>query len=45
MNYQFRKASYTEVAPIWKIIQHAIERRRKDGSNQWQNGYPKPSSY
>lgn len=44
MTYQFRKAYDTEVAPIWEIIQQAIERRRKDGSNQWQNGYPNPQT-
>ena len=25
---------------IWEILQAAIEQRRKDGSDQWQNGYP-----
>lgn len=35
-----RQASLSELAQIWKIIQHAIELRRLDGSDQWQNGYP-----
>src|SRR5690349_12038267 len=36
----FRKAVYLECEPIWQILQQAIERRRLDGSDQWQNGYP-----
>jgi len=28
------------VPAIWEILQQAIEQRRKDGSEQWQNGYP-----
>lgn len=36
----FRKANTTDIPVIWEIIQQSIERRRKDGSNQWQNGYP-----
>lgn len=40
--YQFRKATYEELDAIWEILQHAIERRRLDGSNQWQDGYPNP---
>ncbi len=31
-------------APIWEILQDAILRRKKDGSNQWQDGYPNPES-
>lgn len=42
MNYQFRKATLTEIAPIWEILQQAIQRRKEDGSNQWQDGYPNP---
>jgi len=36
----FRKAETLDINPIWEIIQQSIERRRKDGSQQWQNGYP-----
>lgn len=36
----FRKASTADIDIIWEIIQQSIERRRKDGSDQWQNGYP-----
>ncbi|WP_136666909.1 GNAT family N-acetyltransferase [Flavobacterium sp. H122] len=40
MTYKFRKAFDFEAPLIWEIIQQAIARRKKDGSNQWQNGYP-----
>ena len=40
MNYHFRKASVSEVPQIWEIIQQAIVRRKNDGSEQWQDGYP-----
>lgn len=40
----FRKANPDELAIIWKIIQQSIERRRIDGSEQWQNGYPNEST-
>ena len=35
-----RDRNTTDINIIWEIIQQSIERRRKDGSNQWQNGYP-----
>lgn len=35
-----RKANLSELSIIWDIIQQAIEQRRQDGSEQWQNGYP-----
>lgn len=41
-DYIFRKAKLTEVAEIWLILQQAILRRKADGSNQWQDGYPNP---
>lgn len=37
---EFRKAEISDKDTIWEIIQHSIERRRIDGSTQWQNGYP-----
>ena len=40
MNYHFRKAELSEITPIWEILQQAILRRKKDGSKQWQDGYP-----
>lgn len=37
---EFRKATISDKDIIWSIIQQSIERRRIDGSQQWQNGYP-----
>jgi GNAT superfamily N-acetyltransferase len=42
MNYQFRKAEHVENPQIWAILKQAIERRKQDGSTQWQDGYPNP---
>jgi GNAT superfamily N-acetyltransferase len=42
MNYHFRKAEISEIAPIWRILQQAVLRRKEEGSNQWQDGYPNP---
>ncbi|TDE42102.1 GNAT family N-acetyltransferase [Flavobacterium rhamnosiphilum] len=42
MNYHFRKAELSEIGPIWEILQQAIQRRKEDGSKQWQDGYPNP---
>lgn len=42
MTYHFRKATTSEIPQIWIILQQAIARRKKDGSNQWQDGYPNP---
>lgn len=42
MEYHFRKAEMSEKTQIWEILQQAILRRKKDGSNQWQDGYPNP---
>ncbi|MGC4021844.1 MAG: hypothetical protein QM734_07805 [Cyclobacteriaceae bacterium] len=35
-----RKAIFLEQSVIWDILQQAIEQRKLDGSDQWQNGYP-----
>lgn len=40
MNYNFRKARTGEISQIWDILQKAINRRKEDNSNQWQDGYP-----
>lgn len=40
MDYTLRQATAAEVPQVWEIIQQAIERRRLDGSRQWQDGYP-----
>lgn len=42
MNYSFRKATASETPAIWNILQQAIARRKEDGSEQWQDGYPNP---
>lgn len=42
MEYQFRKAEIAEIPQIWDILQSAIRRRKEDGSDQWQDGYPNP---
>lgn len=41
-NIFLRKAALEDADKIWEIIQQSIERRRIDGSQQWQNGYPNP---
>lgn len=35
-----RKAHQEERSVIWNILQQAIQQRKSDGSDQWQNGYP-----
>lgn len=40
MNHLFRKATASEIPEIWAILQQAILRRKADGSEQWQDGYP-----
>lgn len=44
MIMEFRKALVSEVDQIWSILEFAIESRRRDGSKQWQDGYPNRSS-
>lgn len=43
MNYSFRKATVADLPNIWEILNGAIARRKKEGSEQWQDGYPNPS--
>ncbi len=41
MDYpNFQKAQTADAASIWEIIAAAILRRKQDGSEQWQDGYP-----
>lgn len=40
MQYHFKKATPADHSAIWAILQQAILRRKKDGSQQWQDGYP-----
>jgi len=42
MNLEFKKAISSQIPDIWSILQQAIARRKADGSNQWQDGYPNP---
>lgn len=35
-----RIATFSEAPVIWEILQQAIQQRKRDGSEQWQNGYP-----
>jgi GNAT superfamily N-acetyltransferase len=35
-----RKAKQSESAIIWEIIDYAIRKRKEEGSDQWQAGYP-----
>ena len=39
---KFRKAIDADLPQIWEILQQAIQRRKEEGSNQWQDGYPNP---
>lgn len=39
-NFNLHIATEDDLPFIWKIIQKAILRRKKDGSTQWQDGYP-----
>ena len=39
-NYILRRATISDQEVIWKILHQAIKRRKNDGSNQWQDGYP-----
>lgn len=42
IDYHFRKATISEIPSIWNILQLAIQRRKEEGSDQWQDGYPNP---
>ncbi|TXF79506.1 GNAT family N-acetyltransferase [Chryseobacterium sp.] len=44
LKFTLRKANPTDAPKIWEILQQAIEKRRIDGSLQWQNGYPNPET-
>ncbi|MGM5630735.1 GNAT family N-acetyltransferase [Apibacter raozihei] len=43
MKYIFRQAKSEDSAQIWTILEKAIQRRKEEGSEQWQDGYPNPS--
>lgn len=44
MTMQFRKATESDAARIWKIIQQAQAQMGRLNSEQWQNGYPAPAN-
>ncbi len=35
-----RKATISDKETVWEILQQAIAQRKRDGSDQWQHGYP-----
>ncbi|MGO1595209.1 MAG: GNAT family N-acetyltransferase [Sphingobacterium sp.] len=39
-DYTFRLAASSEVSMIWQIFADAIRKRKEEGSDQWQDGYP-----
>ncbi len=39
-NIQLAQAKKEDADFIWSIIQFAIDQRKADGSDQWQDGYP-----
>ncbi len=39
-----KKATLSDAPQIWEILQQAIEQRKQDGSQQWQDGYPNPET-
>lgn len=42
-NYTIRKAVQDDADAIWNILSQAIEKRKSEGSEQWQDGYPNPT--
>ncbi|QJB38080.1 GNAT family N-acetyltransferase [Chitinophaga oryzae] len=43
MTLEFRKATAADADQIWHILEKAIARRKAEGSDQWQDGYPNPA--
>lgn len=39
-SFIIRQANEQDKDIIWGILEHAIQKRKLDGSNQWQDGYP-----
>lgn len=40
IEHVLRKASAEDVTSIWLLLQKGIAKRKEEGSNQWQDGYP-----
>ncbi|ANH82467.1 GCN5 family acetyltransferase [Niabella ginsenosidivorans] len=38
-----RKATTADANHVWQLLQQAIEKRKQEGSDQWQDGYPNPT--
>ncbi|MBC9909763.1 GNAT family N-acetyltransferase [Chitinophaga varians] len=43
MTLEFRQATSADADQIWNILEKAIARRKAEGSDQWQDGYPNPA--
>ena len=41
-NLSLNKAVIEDLDFIWNILQQAIQKRKEEGSDQWQDGYPNP---
>ena len=39
-DFTLRSAQISDQKIIWEILKQAVQRRKEDGSNQWQDGYP-----
>lgn len=39
-SFDIKKAEPSQAETIWSIFQQAIEKRKTEGSDQWQDGYP-----
>lgn len=39
-NFRIVKAELKDSARIWELLQEGIDQRKKEGSAQWQDGYP-----
>lgn len=37
-----RNVTIADAGSIWELLQQAIEKRKQEGSTQWQDGYPNP---
>lgn len=40
MNFKLRKAELIDIDRIWILLQQGIAKRKQEGSEQWQDGYP-----
>jgi len=41
-NFLMRKAEISDLDRIWELLKAGILKRKNEGSDQWQNGYPNP---